>query len=96
VFLALLGALKAFESYAIQPSTMPQIPIQDIVLGVYLRQVSPKISGIPPEKIPWILSDLCYRNVKFTPNMMTNTTDRYIHSESTVHKNTRRGFNWGL
>jgi hypothetical protein len=56
VFLALPGALKAFESYAIQPSTMPQIPIQDIVLGVYLRQVSPKISGIPPEKLSWILT----------------------------------------
>jgi hypothetical protein len=51
MFLALPGALKTFESYAIQPSTMPQIPIQDIVLWVYLRQVSPKISDIPPEKI---------------------------------------------
>jgi hypothetical protein len=51
MFPALPGARKAFESYAIQPSTMPQIPIQDIVLWVYLRQVSPKISGIPPEKI---------------------------------------------
>ncbi len=77
MFLALPGALKAFESYAIQPSTMPQIPIQDIVLGVYLRQVSPKISGIPPKKLSWILSGLDIRFVLQKCQIYPQHDDQY-------------------
>jgi hypothetical protein len=81
MFLALPGALKTFQSYAIQPSTMPQIPIQDIVfMGVSEAKFHQRLVAFLQKNYPgyyqvWT-SDLCYRNVKFTPNMMIKTPDK--------------------